>query len=87
MTASKKPQLARSNTSSGLLPYDPEEYPREIARHYISASDSDIAEMMDDIGLKNFNDLFSHFPQDTRFSLDSSLPPELSYNDACVRLQ
>ena len=42
------------NKSSQLevpeLPYNPQEYPRENARHYVSASDEDINEMLAKVG-------------------------------------
>ena len=77
----------KSNSSNGILPYDPNEYPREIPRHYISASDSDIAEMMDKAGVDKLDDLFAHFPQETRFLDGPSLPTELSYEEAAAHLQ
>ena len=46
----------KSNSSTGILPYDPNEYPRETPRHYISASDSDIVEMMDKAGVVALTD-------------------------------
>ena len=68
------------------LSYNPQEYPREIARHYISATDNDIEQMLGKVGLGNLKDLFSHLPKDIRFTGNPELPDELSYGDATVRL-
>ncbi len=68
------------------LPYNPEEYPREIASHYISASESDIMSMMARVGITDLNDLFSNIPEEIKFSDKPDIPDELSYNDASIRL-
>ena len=36
------------------LPYDPAKINRELARHYIPASEQDIAEMLKAVGAKSF---------------------------------
>ena len=87
MSPSFPDQSIQCNSSVGILPYDPEEYPREISRHYISASDPDIAAMMEKVGVDNLDELFAHFPQETRFSNGPCLPDELSYLDASKRLR
>ena len=87
MSSSTAQHSLKSNSSTGILPYDPDEYPREISRHYISASDSDIAEMMDKVGVDKLDDLFAHFPQETCFLDGPSLPTELSYEEAAAHLQ
>ena len=69
------------------LSYNPQEYPREIARHYISATDDDIEKMLSKLGAGNLKDLFSHLSEDIRFKGNPELPDELGYEDATVRLQ
>jgi glycine dehydrogenase len=68
------------------LGYDPEEHPREVSRHYISASDDDLASMLNKVGLGSLQDLFSHLPKPQLFDGDLSLPEELSYKDAAEHL-
>jgi glycine dehydrogenase len=59
---------------------------REFARHYISASDSDIRTMLDAVGKARLNDLFDHIPEDVRFPEAPGLPEELDYESLKTRL-
>ena len=68
------------------LPYNPATLPRELKRHYISATNEDIAAMLDKLGLKNLDQLFSHIPPDVLFNEDFNLPEELSYDALQERL-
>ena len=68
------------------LPYNPREYPRETARHYVSASTEDIQQMLEKVGFKNMEQLFEHLPDEIKFSEGLNLPEELSYEDATARL-
>ncbi len=87
MSSSISTQTGESKTSVlGDLPYNPVEHPREVSRHYISATDSDIANMMAKVGVEDLKSLFSHLPQDNLFSEPLRLPDELSYEEAAVRL-
>ena len=86
MTISSRVKSSEGLNLFNLLPYDPEEYPREISRHYISATDSDIADMQSKIGITDLKDLFSHFPQESCFTTGPSLPAEMSYEEACKHL-
>ncbi len=61
------------------LGYDPARLPRETKRHYISASDEDIAAMLDAVGAGSLDDLYAHIPEESRFREPPSLPGELSY--------
>ena len=75
--------VTSSTTKTKLqLPYDPTEFPRELSRHYISASKSDIAVMLNYIGLKSTDDLFKHISKSLHFRNGVELPNELSYEDA-----
>ena len=80
--------LSVSDRSSNFseLSYNPQEYPREIARHYISATVHDIEQMLGKVGAESLKDIFSHLPEDIRFSGNPEMPDELSYRDATVRL-
>ena len=61
------------------LPFDPGTLPRELKRHYISASDEDIKAMLDAVGANNLAGLFKHIPEANRFDSPPELPDELSY--------
>jgi glycine dehydrogenase len=61
------------------LPYDPAILPRELKRHYISATDDDIAEMLKLLGYDKLDQLFDHIPSDLLFSEALPIPDELAY--------
>jgi len=63
------------------LPFDPTQLKRELARHYIPASDRDIAEMLAAIGVKDFAGLYSHIEDGVKFKGDLPLPEELGYHE------
>ena len=79
MTA-ESPQ-AISENQPPQLGYDPNEFPRELTRHYVSASEEDIKSMLETVGVEKLEDLFSHVPSEVRFSEPLDLPEELSYQD------
>lgn len=60
---------------------------REFARHYISASEGDLSEMLAKVGKPNLGALFDHIPQDVLFDGELALPEELSYEDLKAELQ
>lgn len=68
------------------LPYDPDALPREKARHYISASDEDIAAMLQAVGATSFQDLFRHIDPELAMPESLALPEELSYEDLRLHL-
>jgi glycine dehydrogenase len=68
------------------LGYDPQALPRERARHYIPASDADLAAMLRVVGAKKLDDLFSHLPADIRMAEAPPVPEELSYDALADRL-
>jgi hemolysin activation/secretion protein len=49
------------------LPYDPTQLKRELARHYIPATEKDISEMLASVGAKDFADLYSHIEDGVKF--------------------
>ncbi len=69
------------------LPYQPETLARELKRHYISASEKDIQEMLAAIGNKDFSELFNHLPEAIRFETGVNIPEELSYQDLKKHLE
>jgi len=52
---------------------------RENARHYIPASQEDIAAMLQSVGKADLAALFDHIPSDVLFAEAPELPDELSY--------
>lgn len=59
---------------------------RELAKNYISASDNDIQEMLNEIGLSTTKDLFKHIKDDVKFSEKIPLAKGLSYDELVARL-
>ena len=69
-------------TTHAPLSYDPQKFPRELRRHYIGASESDIQEMLASLRLKKLEDLYSHVPSDLRLpAAGAPIPEEFGYED------
>ena len=64
---------------SSTLPFDPEEFPRETSRHYISATEEEIKDMLSTIGLAELSQLFAHINPTLLFPQPLSLPKEQTY--------
>ena len=62
------PSDSELSSPIAVLPYKPEEHPRETARHYISASEKEIKHMMAKVGIEKLGDLFAHLPKDNLFT-------------------
>ncbi len=60
---------------------------REHARHYIPASATDIAAMLQAVGKASLEDLFDHIPAEVKFQQESTLPEELPYEQLYTRLE
>lgn len=71
--------MAKPSHNDLSLGYDPARLPRETRRHYISASDEDIAAMLETVGSETLEDLYAHIPAQSRFHRPPILPEELSY--------
>lgn len=59
---------------------------RELAKNYISASDEDIKEMLNDLGLNSLDELFSHIKDDVKFSEKIALSRGLTYDELVTNL-
>jgi glycine dehydrogenase len=68
------------------LPYDPHALPRELKRHYISASSAEIQAMLQQVGMDSLDALYAHIPAECRFAEAPDLPEELSYEELQQRL-
>jgi glycine dehydrogenase len=66
--------------SMANLPYNPAELPRELTRHYISATESEIAEMLASINKKQLHELYSHIPSDVQMKKAPAVQEELGYD-------
>jgi glycine dehydrogenase len=64
---------------SSTLPFDPQEFPRETSRHYISATEQEIKDMLSTIGLTELSQLFTHINPTLLFPQPLSLPEERTY--------
>ncbi len=69
------------------LPYNPKELERELKPFYISASDQEIDEMLQNIGAKSLDDLFTHINKDVLFDKTPDFGPHLSYEDLIVHVE
>lgn len=69
------------------LNYDPSNLPRELKRHYISASEKEISEMLTKVGAKSLEDLYAHVPSEIRMGTAPAIPDELSYPDLLRHLE
>lgn len=75
-----------SPDSPTTFPFPPNQHPREKARHYISASEEDIAAMLDAIGKGSLDALFEAIPAECLFKQAPDLPRELEYEEVQRRL-
>jgi len=71
----------KQNIDIPALGYDPQSLPRELKRHYISASEADIKAMLEAIDTPSIEALFDNLPKDIRFETAPDLPEELSYDE------
>ena len=73
------PVAAKAASLRPPLGFDPSALPREQVRHYIPASEEDLAAMLRALGLARLDDLFAHLPAEIRARPPLALPEELSY--------
>lgn len=73
--------MAPISSSRPPLSYDPSNLPRELKKHYISASPEDIEAMMKSVGIHSIEALFSHISEDVKFANRLDLPNPLSYEE------
>lgn len=69
------------------LPYDPAILSRELKRHYISASEDDIAEMLKTLGYDKLDQLFDHISSELLFGEALAIPDELAYDTLQERME
>ena len=62
-----------------MTTYNPLITSREAAKHYISASDKDIQEMLAALGFERLEDLYSHIPADAKFDGEIDMPTAKGY--------
>jgi glycine dehydrogenase len=83
----KQGLINMSQGQSNPLPFNPESLPRETLRHYISASETDIQEMLTKVGAPSLEAMYKHIPDNCLFTEIPNLPDELSYADLETRLR
>ncbi|MFT6069219.1 MAG: glycine dehydrogenase [Bacteriovoracaceae bacterium] len=69
------------------LPYNPKELERELKPFYISATDEEIDQMLENIGASSLEDLFNHINKDVLFKETPDFGPHLSYEDLIVHVE
>ncbi|MGF1447852.1 MAG: aminomethyl-transferring glycine dehydrogenase subunit GcvPB [Opitutales bacterium] len=68
------------------LSYAPEAFPRETARHYVSATDADIAAMLERVGSSELADLYRDLDPQVRFDQSPAVADERAYNAVAARM-
>lgn len=69
------------------LGYNPTELPRELKTFYISASENEIQEMMNSIGVDSREQLFSHLPSDIMMSKAPAIGERMAYGDLARHME
>lgn len=71
------------------LPYNPQDLPRELKTFYISASESEIQDMMQSIGLEKDKreQLFSHLPTNIMMKETPAIGDRLAYGDLARHME
>ena len=59
---------------------------RELQRHYISATEEDLASMLRSVGMHSLDDLYAHIPPEYFFEAPPNLPGEVSYETLQAKL-
>ncbi len=73
--------MASTSESRPPLSYNPIVLPRELKEYYISASQEDIEAMLQAIGIKSLDDLFSHISDEVKFAEPIDLPDAQGYEE------
>ena len=79
-------RVGKISSKSVNLPFDPSEFPREKSRHYISATEEDLNDMLSEIGLGELSQLFGHIDPNLLFPHPLSLPEEESYFEVADKI-
>lgn len=69
------------------LPYDPQNFPREMAPFYISAGQEDLNKMLKELDFTQLDDVFSHLPQDVLFEQGMRSEKKLDYPQLVEHMQ
>lgn len=69
------------------LPYNPNELERELKPYYICATDDELDQMLDTVGAKSLEDLFSHIPENVRFKKTPDFGAPLEYENLITHLE
>lgn len=66
--------------------YDPKRLPRELTKFYISANESDISQMMNDISIQKLSDLYAHIPKELHHKEKLNFSENLNYEQLADKL-
>ena len=69
------------------LPYNLESLPREQKKFYISATETDIEQMLGEIGCDSLNQLYDYIPDEVKFDKELDLPTALEYDELKEHLE
>jgi glycine dehydrogenase len=70
-----------------VLGYDPKTLKRELKDNYISATDTEIKEMLSTLSLENCDQLFDHIPENVKFETAPNVVKKYKYDELIVHLQ
>lgn len=59
--------------------YDPKKLQRELAKHYITASEAELSDMLAELKLTDFSEVFSHIPNEIKFKNEMKLENAMDY--------
>ena len=68
-------------TKNTELPYNIESLKREGKKYYISASEDEINEMLEFVGKKSLDELYSHIDKSTLMDKKLNLPSPKNYHE------
>lgn len=69
------------------LGYEPSELKRELKPFYISATETEIEEMLSSIGKKDLNELYAHIDDSVKFDGDMGLEKHLNYEELINKVE
>lgn len=69
------------------LPYDPTKLERELTKYYISATDSELKEMMEVVGVQTYQDLYNHIPENILMNEAPKIGDRLEYDDLITHVE
>ena len=69
------------------LPYNPAQFPRELAPHYIPADEREIKQMLEAVDANCLDELFSHIDEEIKFSSTPAVGKSFEYEELATHLE